>query len=1468
MADSTNVLPGSYDTPTIAPLYIDGMPVGSLVDALDSNSALLSAQRQTSEAQFWSTPRRNADDTTQDVMEVGLASARKVNLVSFELARFPHQAFLFYENGGAWQPVLTPGGRPIQVRVLDSVPSVITPAAPGDSSHAQHYGAGHWKPYTFEIAPIDASRVRLVLVRTDSGTGPRDSAGRPLAYSLGVRGFNIGYRVRERSDIPRTRRHPSNVTEMEPFTGTSDLLGSPVTLAVRENRASDLLSHGATWRSEPQPLPTAVVNLYVDARLANGEGQVIDRFFVDPITTGVHVNLYYSNQPPDSIDFDAVDTPLTFPALRPGGGEIDSHEDGLVFSATDPSYLDINTAYVQFNPDRPFWLGMVIRPQFDNTDTTAHVFLDGGLLRVEWTGTEIRAMLGGIELLRQDVPFNVNEQIPMVLAYDGAQFLFYVDGATSAIALDSPPSVSGKVFGLSLNGLRVGADLDGTAVGNFALASLILKTGHAEDEGVWGSYVSDPTGFVVKPEFDAQDTGTTRNAIVRYDPSFQSAGPLSLTPFGFVGGTGNRYEDVVWTPVNRDFKLHRGYLQFDPVKARFFKFEFTNLAPQPHDEYEPITRTVKVFPQAVYEHQSNAPRTTGSSGNTASGASTASRAATATMHFSDEARLYTKRANDALVASVNSSFLPTEGLYSSNAGVRSTLRSRSYYYSLAPWHPRKTYPRFREIQIHSYDTIEVEHTERVAYFVGLSALTMCRIDYGTSDDTAQYLESFDDALNLAVDDQGQVVSDWAVEDGRLATPDGMQSGDLAVATSRVFGSARKVTAIQFATQQTPPVQLVDDADFDDPSLTQWASYGDAVLAPSAEFNTDIGTLVKVTRSGTANFWESLENRYDSWDAIEDSDPDPNKPVWDDIESSPDDVTFGGIASSVVYEVSPKGRVYAAARVYSTEALKAPLTIQVLSETGQVLAQEPADVAAGQVTEWYASYTVGEGGEVVLYTWDDMEALGTWDDIEALGTWDQVDSTTTTQPNRIQIRLVQEEPTDDTWYVDNFSIFNDPIVWSFSNDFGKNWHDVYDIRNDPNGVFVFPPGTADQDGLGLMWKVTGARPGQKVDNLAIRPWYDSQPMGQPYRETIQVAGPNQAPIDQYLPIGQDPRWQAWHKPIPEDWWFKFRQWLLSQRVAPTRKPGAVLPGSIVPHQEPQPPIPWHVENQALLYTAISGSTTYVEEEFYPFGPTASTILDDGTIFVASHMFSNYDTSLPGFIRLWHLASDLTVLGSTDLPYDQVTKAQGNPAPFALAADGNKVVLLVESGYDDDAAYPTSVNDALFDSGSAYTTTTTADRTWTGTGPSYLQSFDFNPPHYGAFSATDTTDVAIGGHATLTDTLPSLSFTTVKSVTVSARVYVPTGNLPTVGWRLVDTRLPYGSDTLASGTGMTVSTSNVGTGWKDLNVTYLVSGNTEGDSLADAFTNGAVGIFISLGVSGSQRRLGAVSAYPTIGRRAGV
>jgi hypothetical protein len=343
-------------------------------------------------------------------------------------------------------------------------------------------------------------------------------------------------------------------------------------------------------------------------------------------------------------------------------------------------------------------------------------------------------------------------------------------------------------------------------------------------------------------------------------------------------------------------------------------------------------------------------------------------------------------------------------------------------------------------------------------------------------------------------------------------------------------------------------------------------------------------MVKIQRESGIDDWDAMEAAWDTWDDLEASLDGPLRPNWNDLEINTDGSSFGGIAYAAHVETTKAGRLYAAARVYTDTPLNEPLVLQLLDESGTVLAEAERSVTGGHVTEWYVGYTIGEGGEDTSQTWNEIEnsdaspTLPNYQDLE-IQTWDTVDTATLPLGTKVSVQLLQRGSTTDTFYVDTLSLFEDAIVWEFSNDGGVSWWRVYDIRNDPKGVFIFPDPTTPtpSSGTQLMWRVSGYRPYLHVNSLAIRPWYGSLPLGVPHREP-GMGGPNLNPTDHFPPVELDARWQTWHEPVPQDWWFLQRQLLLAGRPylpvdtsTPSSRAGVWLnPDAMVPIEPPTPP----------------------------------------------------------------------------------------------------------------------------------------------------------------------------------------------------------------------------------------------------------------------------------------------------------
>jgi hypothetical protein len=59
-------------------------------------------------------------------------------------------------------------------------------------------------------------------------------------------------------------------------------------------------------------------------------------------------------------------------------------------------------------------------------------------------------------------------------------------------------------------------------------------------------------------------------------------------------------DSINWTPINQDLTLHKGIYRLNPICARYFKLEFSQLVPEVYDlPFDSINRVIQVFPDYV-----------------------------------------------------------------------------------------------------------------------------------------------------------------------------------------------------------------------------------------------------------------------------------------------------------------------------------------------------------------------------------------------------------------------------------------------------------------------------------------------------------------------------------------------------------------------------------------------------------------------------------------------------------------------------------------------------------------------------------------------------------------------------------------------------------------------------------------------------------------------------------------------------
>jgi len=1140
--DPSNTTNG-VDNP-LMDLYVDGLPIDSLITALNVPGNVNALGINAPGQRFWSTPPRLNTDDTIEVLDIHLVASRLVNNLTFAVAHYPQSVEVqtFNPSTGSWNTIWTQ-------KIYDSVPSVLALADAVKHQHPQH-PTENWDTFTLNIPPTVMSEIRIILQRIPNGrppvtaqisTSPAINGGptvvsKPVPYSLGIQNFALGYNISQESDLPAAA-----IT-------TTDALGSQVQFIPRFEVADNAINGGTIpWRSAPQPTADSVVNFYVDTRDQTGAAQLINQIFLDPLYLGPHCTVYFSNENTANLGFPAEATNILPPdiMLSPNesiypSGIARPYVTGLVFDSVNPSAVAIENLAVQFNPTDSWWMSVELRPNFASIAADSETIADLGNGMA--LSLETSSGIGALKLTYNDyadhlvvgnISYSAGQTIVATVAYFAEStsefaaglYLFYNGNNPTIIEqanLREGRIVEPDVFPIFSSLFSTGgwsAKVPGPTLANYPLPTQIWFGDTQTD-------LSKPpanmtiTGIVLKQtalsyyDFSRFSTNTnayttvggveTANAILY----FNILNVTHANPYGFCGGPGDFYELLTWTPIMRDYVLTKGFMEFLPVSAKFFKLEFTNLVAQTLPTLFPITKKAKQhFGLGDGVVQQTPIPSLGNPGSSVPG--TPAAISLASEIYFEDSNIVGNPMKDQSPTIIQ----PTTVQTAQDIETQKLLANSAWFWQYQPFAVGSTAPRFVTTGVHTYNETTVVQTGQVSYFVGLNKIAIYRLDPNAQDDTRIYDEPFLDGAYIDITNIPQ-------EPGDVNTF-GVSTGDLPEYDQSVaYRSSTPVYGVQFATVQSDPIQIAWDDDFTDPAIHppyRWTgSTGDpfhhqpAVLGDASLLLQPSQTVLVSRDSVTA----PLPGPH--FDGI--VDPivypvmDENFTASEVLGLTPDVATynsqpgnespgflgagieFGGIANAQA--TTPLGGVvYAAARLSTNDTLSSPLFLEIIDvNSNAVVAQLEVNCAPHQTVEVYVSYVLGSqvtaGGPVIA-------------------------------------RIVQYGGARNTWIVDRLSTFIDAWEWEFSVDGGTTWVTAVSVRNNAYGMITFPePGTE------LVWRVTGWAPGLHLHWMRVRPVYNGVLKDEPFGI---VQGPNQGVFDQSPPINQDPFFSGWNKPIPF-WWF--------------------------------------------------------------------------------------------------------------------------------------------------------------------------------------------------------------------------------------------------------------------------------------------------------------------------------------------
>lgn len=917
-------------------------------------------------------------------------------------------------------------------------------------------------------------------------------------YQISLRNADVGFRIKSIDDLFVSLTDPN-----ETIATTKNAAGQSIRHFLQTHSASNVFDDlPSYWRSEPLPASDAVVNLYLDLRDSSGALQSVDGFQIDPLTSGPMMNVYWTDSLSEA-NF-ASATPMQnnlFPTIAYGNLKVS--EDGIVFPTTDTAYLEFSNQNLMMTPSlHSWWFGAEFISSIASNAYGEAILLatSGDSVTIKLSNNSLVFSAGDKSVTLSGLSFPASTRVSVFAKYEIDAVGAVVVSAAAAWNASGNPVVVQNSSASSVpasppstpTSLRIGQSFLSASINPMCMT--LLRSTISYGDVTATDFLNSPADYTRRQSsFDKFSAGsnlssTLSGSLMRVDSIHVSkekditGSPINI--WGVVGGQPNIYSTLVWTPIARDYSLGKGVLRVPNTRAAIWKFEFSSLTAEPIEPFLSVQKLVKFFPNTLTVSSST-------SGTVFSNEQQTAIAQSSVNWFTEQlpVRDYTNP--------YSNKFYPTSGLAYDDPALTALANSRrGFAHNMMAWQPNSIIPVFPSVGTHSYVEQWIEQKNKIAFFVGIRSITPIRYNASSMANDTQYVDHFNDATNIA----SFPVSTMTFDPGCLYSSNTTASEVLVTkksATSNVFPSTQQVVAIQFATQQSDPFQIIPDDTFKSPvlpsydfsSTASWRSTGDAFV-----FYDQTKSCVGITRDPDAAMF--IASSSDPLNKLPDSPITSSIPIFS-VSMTPG--TFGGLLSPQV-SISSAGVLHAACRVFAEKTLDDPLLLQLIGSDGTtVLKQLSITLTPNVVSELTMQYIIG---------------------------------TNPTLEGSVALRIVQQGSTRGAWFVSALSLFDDGCLWEFSNDGGSSWMPAYDVRNNKDGVIRFL-----NLGNAIRWRFTAFRSNVILSYLQIRPWYFKASGGS---KSFPRKGPNASLYDSENPIDQDPDFTSWTNPIPQSWFAKFKK----------------------------------------------------------------------------------------------------------------------------------------------------------------------------------------------------------------------------------------------------------------------------------------------------------------------------------------
>lgn len=215
----------------------------------------------------------------KEFLEFSLGRPRKVNFIEFEISTKPVRFEVeFLNDAGVWE----------------TVPYIETEHLDGDREVVFTINSNIWHLSQINFERVETSAIRIVMERVGQKFPYPNSPDFP--WSIEIRNTRIADVVQDRSDL-NDYEISGGVRQIQ---SGRDILGNRYRTIINPDKfsAARVLDNNQTtfWQSQTNLDPFAVESLYLDIRQPGGGPSTVDEFYIDPITSGCWMNVYWSNE--------------------------------------------------------------------------------------------------------------------------------------------------------------------------------------------------------------------------------------------------------------------------------------------------------------------------------------------------------------------------------------------------------------------------------------------------------------------------------------------------------------------------------------------------------------------------------------------------------------------------------------------------------------------------------------------------------------------------------------------------------------------------------------------------------------------------------------------------------------------------------------------------------------------------------------------------------------------------------------------------------------------------------------------------------------------------------------------------------------------------------------------------------------------------------------------------------------------